>query len=469
MSEHDQTELCFMSATALRDRYRARDLSPVEVTEAVLARIERLNPALNAYVTVTAERALAEAQAAERAYAAGAAGGLAGVPISIKDLTPVAGVRMTRGSLLWQDDVPTTDAPFVERVSAAGAVLLGKTNTPEFGWKGETTNRVVGSTHNPWRHGQAAGGSSGGAAAAVAAGLGPLAQGTDGAGSVRIPAGFCGIFGLKPTLGLVPYYPASSVPILAHNGPLTRTVRDAALLLNVTAGEDARDLQSYPSSADFLAACDGGVAGLRVAWSSDLGFAAVDPRVREVAERAARRFADLGAHVEEAQPALPDPWDIVDTIWSAAQATLHLHDFARVRDQLDPGRLPIIEHGQALRATDLARAHVLRNDYAEGLRVFMQRYDLLLTPTLPVTAFAVGADQPGSVNGFPTTYLSWTAFTYPFNVTGQPAATCPCGFVDGLPVGLQIVGRWRDDATVLRAAAAYEAVAPWAQTRPAVG
>ena len=470
MDEQDQADVCFTPATELRERYRRRDLSPVEVAEATLARIARLNPTLNAYVTVTAERALADARTAERAYRDGTAGALAGIPISIKDLMPTAGIRTTRGSLLWQDAVPDEDAPFVERVYAAGAVMLGKTNTPEFGWKGESTNRVVGSTHNPWRHGRTAGGSSGGAAAAVAAGLGQLAQGSEGAGSIRIPAGFCGVFGLKPSLGLVPYYPASSVPILAHNGPLTRTVRDAALLMNVTAGQDVRDSQTYPTTTDFVAACDGGVAGLRVAWSPDLGFAAVDPEVLGLAAAAARRFSELGAHVEEVSPALPDPWEIVDTIWATAQATMHLDDFERVRDQLDQGRLPIIEHGRQLRATDLARAHVRRNDYFAGMRAFMQGFDLLLTPTLPVTAFPAGADQPGSVNGTPTSYLSWTAFTYPFNVTGQPAASVPCGFAaDGLPVGLQIVGRWRDDATVLRAAAAFEAIAPWAGARPGDG
>ena len=467
VDERAAREVCFTPATELIERYRRRELSPVEVAEATLARIERLNPELNAYVTVTADRALSAALDAERAYAAGDAGALAGLPLSIKDLTLTAGVRTTRGSLLWADWVPDEDAPFVERAYAAGAMLLGKTNTPEFGWKGETTNRVAGSTHNPWRHGRTAGGSSGGAAAAVAAGLGQLAQGTDGAGSVRIPAAFCGVFGMKPSLGLLPYYPPSSVPILAHNGPLTRTVRDAALLLNATAAPDARDPQSFPAHTDFQAACDGGVAGLRVAWSPDLGFATLDPEVREIATRAARLFSDLGCHVEEATPPLPDPWDIVDTIWSTAQAGMHVDDFDETRERIDAGRIPVIEHGRGLRATDLVLAHVRRNDYLQGMRRFMQDYDLLLTPTLPVTAFPVGADQPGSINGVPTSYLSWTAFTYPFNVTGQPAATAPCGFAsDGLPVGLQLVSRWRDDATVLRASAAFEAAAPWVGKRP---
>lgn len=467
----NEREICYMPALELRERYRRRELSPVEVTETVLTRIERLNPALNAYITVTADRALADARAAEQAYAGdGEPGPLAGIPISIKDLTPTQDIRTTRGSLLWQDWVPDEDPPFVERVYAAGVVMLGKTNTPEFGWKGDSGNRIIGPTHNPWKHGQTAGGSSGGAAAAVAAGLGPLAQGSDGAGSIRIPAGFCGIFGFKPSLGLLPYYPPSSVPQLSHLGPMTRTVRDAALLLNVTAGEDARDRQSYPSSVDFLAACEGGINGLRVAWSADLGFAQVDPVVREMTEQVARRFDQLGCYVDEAHPDLGDPWDILDTTWSAAQAGLHLDDFAQVRARIDPGRIPIIERGFQLKATDIVAANVRWNTYYQAWRNFMRRYDLLVTPQLPVTAFKAGDDHPGAINGVPTTYLGWTAFTYPFNLTGQPAATVPIGLSpQGLPICLQVVGRWRDDATVLRAAAAYEQLAPWAGFRPPVG
>jgi len=463
-----EAELCYLSALDLRDRYRRRELSPVEVTEAVLARIDRLNPSLTAFVTVTHDLARAHAKIAERAFAAGDASPLAGIPISIKDLTPTRGIRTTRGSLLSADWIPDEDAPFVERVYAAGAVMLGKTNTPEFGWKGDSGNRVVGPTHNPWKHGRTAGGSSGGGAAATAAGLGPLAQGSDGAGSIRIPCCFCGIFGLKPSLGLVPQYPPSVMGDLSHMGPMTRTVRDAALLLTATAGGDPRDRFSWSSGIDYLSALDNtDVAGLRVAWSPDLGYAPVEPSVREVTAAAARRFADLGCHVEEVNPNLPNPWDMVDAIWASATAGTHRADLDQVRDKLDPGRLAVAEHGLTLRAADLANALIRRNAYYLSMRSFMDRYDLLLIPTLPCTAFTAGDDHPGQIDGTPTTYLSWTAFTYPFNLTGQPAATLPVGFdAAGLPIGLQLVGRWHDDVTVLRAAAAFEAIAPWAHLRP---
>lgn len=468
MSSND---LCFLSATELIAQYRRRALSPVEVTTAILECIDRLNPLLTAYITVTPEIALDQAQMAETAYAGKAdPGPLAGVPISIKDLTPTKGVRTTRGSLIEPDWIPDDDPPFVERALAAGAVLLGKTNTPEYGWKGDSGNRLVGPTHNPWQRGRTAGGSSGGGAAAVAAGLGPLAQGSDGAGSIRIPCAFCGIFGFKPSFGLVPQYPASAVGDLSHLGPMTRTVRDAALLLTVTAGADDRDRLSWSSGIDYLAALeDSSIAGLRVAWSPDLGYAAVEPAVREAAEAAARRFEELGCAVEEASPDLPDPWDIVHPIWSTGMAGLHAANLAQVRDRLDPGRLTVIEEAGRYSAVDLAHAMQRRNAYVEGMRRFMASYDLLLTPTLPCTAFNAGDDHPGQVAGQDTTFLGWTPFTYPFNLTGQPAATVPCGADGaGLPIGLQIVGRWHDDVSVLRAAAAYEQLAPWAQHRPAV-
>jgi len=464
-------EIAYLPATELVRRFAARELSPVEVARATLTRIGRLNPSLVAFVTVTPEIALAAAREAEQAYRRGEAGPLAGVPISIKDVTATAGVRTTRGSLLYQDWVPDEDAPFVERVLKAGAVILGKTNTPELGWKGDSGNRLVGPTHNPWKPGRTAGGSSGGAAAAVAAGMGPLAQGTDGAGSIRIPASFCGIYGLKPSSGLVPYHPASAVGDLAHLGPMTRTVRDAALLLNATAGGDPRDRLSWSSGADYLSGLDDGIAGLRVAWSPDLGCATVAPGVREITEQAARRFEELGCHVEEAHPGLPDPWDIEGVIWEASMAGVFRGRLDEVRDRLDPGLLRVVERGNHLAAADLAAAQQRRADYYDGWRRFMERYDLLLTPTLPVAAFAAGDDEPPRADGrTDVTPLDWTPFTYPFNLTGQPAATVPCGFdAEGLPIGLQIVGRWHDDATVLRASAAFEAAAPWADSVPPLG
>ena len=463
-------ETCYLSAQQLRRLYEARELSPVEVVAAQLARIEALDPKLNAFVTVTAEQALQQADAAERAFAASeVAPPLAGIPFTLKDLTATAGIRTTRGSLLYADWVPDYDAPLAQRLLAAGGILLGKTNTPELGWKGDSGNRVNGPTHNPWQHGRTAGGSSGGAAASVAMGMGVMAQGTDGAGSIRIPSGFCGTFGHKPSWGLVPQYPASVVPLLSHAGPITRTVRDAALFMDVTVGPDPLDSFSLPASlpavdgakTTFVDALQGDVTGLRIAWSPDLGTAAVDPHVRNVAAAAARRFEELGCHVEEAHPPLADPWEIVHTIWSTGFAGAYRDRLDQVRDQMDPGLVQVIEAGLQFSAADLAAAHLRRDEYFHGWREFLQNYDLMLTPTLPITAFEAGLDHPGQIQGRKTSYLSWTAFTYPVNLTGQPVASVPCGFVDGLPVGLQIIGRWRDDPTVLRAAAAFESLAPW--------
>jgi aspartyl-tRNA(Asn)/glutamyl-tRNA(Gln) amidotransferase subunit A len=467
------TDLCFTPATDLAALIRRKELSPVEVTETVLARIARLNPALNAFCTVTAEAALAEARAAEAAVARGdALGPLHGVPISVKDLTNTQGVRTTRGSRLYADNIPDEDAPVVERVKAAGAIILGKTNTPEYGWKGDTSNPLFGVTYNPWGPPQTvtAGGSSGGAGAAVAAGLGPLALGTDGAGSIRIPASFCGIVGLKQQLWRVPTYPASPVEMLAHTGPMTRTVRDAALLLNVIAGPDERDRLTLPATGDdWLAACEGGIAGLRVAWSPDLGYAAVDPEVARITAGAARRFAaDLGCIVEEADPGFPDPVG-AELILFYVGVQSNVADLPAERYALlDPDFARAIEEeGAGVSALDYVRANSVRQSVAEVLRRFFTRYDLLLTPTIAVPPFRAGEEGPREVAGKAVGRLGWTPFTYPFNLSGNPALTVPAGFTEsGLPVGLQIVGRRFDEATVLRAGAAFEVAQPWAHLRP---
>ncbi|MEE2658304.1 MAG: amidase [Candidatus Latescibacterota bacterium] len=462
----DDTDLCYLSAAELIQLYSRRELSPVEVAHATLRRIEAVDGELNAFVTVSSERALEDARAAETAYATGTAGPLAGVPGSLKDLTATRGIRTTRGSLLYEDWIPDEDSPLAQLLARAGMVLLGKTNTPELGWKGDTSNRVAGSTHNPWRHGRTAGGSSGGAAAAVVAGMGPIAQGTDGAGSVRIPAGLSGCFGLKPSWGRVPQFPSSFVETLSHAGPLARTVTDAAMMLNAMSAPDDRDRVSLPKENVAIPDLDAGISGLVVAWSRDLGYAAVEPEVADTAEVAARCFSELGCKVEEAHPATEDPWRIVHAIWSGAFAAAFGESLEQVRSRLDPGLVTIIEQGRRLSGMDVAGAYITRNNHYQAWREFFQRYDLLLTPTLPVSAFPAGTDFPTEIAGRTTTYLSWTAFTYPFNVTGHPAATVPCGFVDGLPVGLQIVGGWRQDAMVLRAARAFEQFSPWQHRRP---
>jgi len=416
-------------------------VSAAGLTRETLARIEATEPAVNAFVTVTADLALEQAALAD---AGGAGGPLAGIPVAIKDLVDVAGVPTSMGSLVHQGRVADADSPLVARIRAAGAVIVGKTTTSEYGWKGESGNRVNGPAHNPWRHGLTAGGSSGGSAAAVAAGVVRMAQGGDGAGSIRIPASFCGVFGLKPTVGLVPTVPGSG---LSAQGPIARTVADAALLLDVMA------------ATSYSASLEDGVEGVRAAWSADLGYAAVEADVLEVAAAAARRLSELGLQLEDADPGLEDPWPIVDPIWAWNQA--QDEDLAK-RDLADPGRWEVVERGLRMTAADHATALEEKARYTAAMDAFFERHHLLITPTMPCPPFRAGADQPGWVAGRPTEYLSWTAFTYPFNVTGQPAASVPCGRdSDGLPVGLQIVGRRGEDALVLRAARAFERAFPW--------
>jgi aspartyl-tRNA(Asn)/glutamyl-tRNA(Gln) amidotransferase subunit A len=408
---------------------------------AALGRLEAAEPAVNAFVTVTPDLALAQAEAVD---AGAATGPLAGIPVAIKDLVDVAGVPTSMGSLVHQGRVAEADSPLVARIRAAGAVIVGKTTTSEYGWKGESGNRVNGPAHNPWRHGLTAGGSSGGSAAAVAAGVVRMAQGGDGAGSIRIPASFCGVFGLKPTVGLVPTVPGSG---LSAQGPIARKVADAALLLDVMA------------ATSYSASLDDGVEGVSAAWSADLGYAAVEADVLEVAAATARRLPELGLLLEDADPGLDDPWPIVDPIWAWNQA--QDEDPAK-RDLADPGRWEVVERGLRMTAADHAAALEGKARYAAAMDAFFESHDLLITPTMPCPPFRAGADQPGWVAGRPTEYLSWTAFTYPFNVTGQPAASVPCGRdSDGLPVGLQIVGRRSEDALVLRAARAFERAFPW--------
>jgi aspartyl-tRNA(Asn)/glutamyl-tRNA(Gln) amidotransferase subunit A len=466
-------DLCFTPATELAALIRQKVISPVEVTETVLARIERLNGWLNAFCTLTPDQALADARAAEAAVMRGdPLGPLHGVPISVKDLTNTKGVRTTRGSRLWADYVPDEDAPVVERIKAAGAVILGKTNLPELGWKGDTDNPLFGTTYNPWdpQRTRTAGGSSGGAGAAVAAGLGSIALGTDGAGSIRIPSSFCGLVGLKQQLWRVPTYPASTLDTLAHTGPMTRTVRDAALLLNVISGPDERDRLSLPAvDTDWLAACEGNIRGLRVAWSPDLGYAPVDPEVAAITARAARRFADdLGCTLEEAHPGFVDPNRAARILFYGGVAANHADLTPDQLALVDPNlRQAVEEEATGLTAIDYVKANSARQALWNTLRRFFDRYDLLLTPTIAVPPFQAATEGPREIAGRPVERLGWTPFSYPFNISGNPALTIPAGFTgSGLPVGLQIVGRRYDEATVLRAGANFEAIQPWAHLRP---
>jgi len=462
-------ELCWMAAADLAAAIARRKISPVEVVDVVLARIEALER-LNAYVTLDAEGARHAARAAERAVMRKGArlGPLHGVPFSVKDLVVTKGVRTTFGTPIYKDNVPTEDAPMVARLKAAGAIMIGKTNTPTFGWIGATHNPLFGATRNPWNLERTPGGSSGGAAAAVAAGLAPLAVGTDGGGSIRIPASFSGIYGLKPTFGRIPIHPPSAAWSLSHVGPMARTVRDAALMLQVSAGPDERDASSLPApGVDYVKALRGGVKGLRVAYSDTLGYAeVVDPEVREACGKAARAFRELGCRVEEIDPGWPSPFAAWRAIFAGGIAT-RLASYTSERDKIDAGLLRIVDEALKSPPTAFVQAFFDRLAWLDHPRRLFEGYDLLLTPTLARPAFAVGLDNATEIAGRPVPEWAWSPFTYPFNLTGQPAASVPCGFTKGgLPIGLQVVGRRFDDATVLRASAAFEAARPWAQNRP---
>ncbi len=464
--------VCYMPAAEMAAAIRTRRVSPVEIVDDILARIERLNPELNAFCTVTADQARADARAAEAALIRGdAVGPLHGVPVSVKDLIETAGVRTTLGSRVFSDYVPAGDAPVVTRLRRAGAVILGKTNTCEFGHKAVTDNRIFGPSRNPWRPSHTPGGSSGGAAAAVAAGLGPLAVGTDGGGSIRIPASCCGIVGFKPTLGRVAQAPLfGGLEIMLHTGPMARSVRDAALLLDAISGPDPRDPSSLPADGtEYAAACGGAVRGLRVGWTPDWGYAAVDPEIRRITGAAAARFEELGCRVDEAAPGFGDPADAFETLSSASTAARWGYLLPAQRDQLDPSTLPWIERGLTWSAVEFVRAAACRRTLNDVWQRYFARFDLLLTPTLAAPPLPVGIDGYGEIGGKPVGRLGWIAFTFPLNMVGYPAASVPCGRTEaGLPVGLQIVGPRFADALVLRAAAAWEAAAPWADDRPPI-
>jgi aspartyl-tRNA(Asn)/glutamyl-tRNA(Gln) amidotransferase subunit A len=451
-------DLCSSSAHALVGRYRDGSLSPVEATRAVLARIEALNPILRAYCLVDAEAALDAARASEARWRAGQPRSpLDGVPCSIKDLILTKGWPTLRGSrTVDRNQSWEIDAPVVARLREAGLVLLGKTTTPEFGCKGETNSPLTGISRNPWNIERTCGGSSGGTAAAVAAGMGPLSVGTDGAGSVRIPAAFCGNFGLKPSFGRVPAFPLSPFGSVAHLGPHTMDVRDAALMLNQMARPDARDWTSLPpTDEDFTAKLDGGVRGWRIAWSPTLGYARVDPEVAAACAAAVSLFTALGAEVEAIDPGFEDPLEITTGLWFLGAWTLWNGLTPDQHAVTDPDFAAQAELGRRLSTLDVQTLNARRGQLGSHMRQFMQRYDLLVTPAVAIPAFA--ARPSSAVAMTPESMLGWTPFSYPFNLTQQPACTLPCGLTrDGLPIGLQIVGPMFGDSRVLQAARALE-------------
>jgi aspartyl-tRNA(Asn)/glutamyl-tRNA(Gln) amidotransferase subunit A len=457
-------ELCLMSAIEMARAVRTGAVSVQVLVDAVLGRIERLNPRLNAYCTPMADEARAAALQADAALAAGIEiGPLHGVPVSVKDNLYVKGSRTTFGSKLQENDVTREDCPLVERLRQAGAIIIGRTNSPDFGWKGVTDNRVFGVTRNPWNTDLTPGGSSGGGSAAVAAGLGPIGIGTDGGGSLRIPAAFCGLVGHKPSYGRVPTWPGVSVGSLRHIGGMTRTVEDSALLLDVISGPDDRDAECLPASeVSFVSEIERGVEGIRVAWSPDLGYATVDPEVAQLCEQSALRLAEAGAIVERVDLDWADPYDSWRVFFYGAAAARLGQIVDEQGHLLDPGLRACVEDAVQLTGLDYSDALTRRNEFWHQVRLVYQSFDLLVTPTLPVPPFAVGQNNADAFPGQNFGELQWVQFTYPFNLTGQPACSVPAGGTEsGLPVGLQIIGRRFDDALVLRAARAFEQIQPW--------
>ena len=460
------SQLAECTASTLLQLYRSGAASPVEATREVLARIERLNPQLLAFCLVDAEAALASARLSEARWQAGAATGpLEGVPVSIKDLILTRGWPTRRGSRTVDAAQPwEVDAPVTARLREAGAVLLGKTSTPEFGCKGETNSPLTGITRNPWDLSRTPGGSSGGSAAAVAAGLGPLSVGTDGAGSVRIPAAFCGNFGLKPSFGRVPAYPLSPFGSVAHLGPHTLSVADAALMMNVISQPDARDWTALPADGrDYRVGLEDGVRGLRIAYSPTLGYAKhVHPEVAAAVALAVQGLAALGAVVEAVDPGLDDPLDICTGLWFLGAATVWSGLSPAQQAVCDPDFRAEAALGARLSAVEVQQLQLRRGALGSHLRQFMQRFDLIATPAVAVPAFEARPAGHSPMN--PAAMLGWTPFSYPFNLSQQPAATIPCGLTtDGLPICLQLVGPMFGDALVLRACRAYESLRPIAR------
>ncbi len=466
----DAGELTALEASELISR---RALSPVELLDAVLRKIERANPTLGAFLTVTPELATEQARAAEQRATTGTRlGPLDGIPCSLKDLEPVANVRTTYGSAAFARNVATEDGIVAERIRRSGLVLTGKTNTPSFGHKDSCDNLLGPPCRNPWDLERTSGGSSGGAAAAVAAGLGPIAQGSDGAGSVRIPAAFCGVVGFKPSHGRIPMHPAGDYWGRSHVGPIARTVRDAAMLLSVLAGPDPRDPGSIDAQPDdYTGACDGDIAGWRVAWSPDLSSAVVDPAVAETVERAVHAFSDLGCHVEPVEVRWTDPTAAHQILYEVQRAAQHGDRVDKTPELIEPTLQAMVRRGREHSGVEFMRAVLARSAYYDQVAALMRNYDLLVTPQMPLAPWPVGNGvEAGEAEAWSARMYERTAFTVPFNMTGLPAISVPCGFTsEGLPVGLQIVGPWHADSAVLRAAACFEASRPWLdRTPPAV-
>ena len=457
-----KTNPVLFSASELLTAYSNKTLSPVEVTKATLDHIANYNEKVNAFRLVDEEKALENARASEERWSQGTPVGLVdGIPTTIKDLVATKGWSTRRGSLTTNDKGPwDEDAPLVGRLRSNGAVLLGKTTTPEFGWKGVTDSPLTGITRNPWDLTKTPGGSSGGAAAAAAACFGALHHGSDGGGSIRMPSGYTGIYGLKPTFGRVPTWPASGFGTLSHQGPMTRTVNDAALMLTVMSEPDSRDWYALPEkNYDWRKSIGKTVKGWRIAYSPDLGHAKVNPEITDLVKKAAMTFMSLGAYVDEVDPGLGEQHDLFKIFWFMGAARLQASMTDDQLALLDPGFREVGLEGTEITINQYLDATAERESAGTKLNQFFDKYDLLLTPTLPITAFDAGEEVPIGSNM--NRWTEWTPFSYPFNLGRHPAASIPCGLcANGLPAGLQLVGPMNRDDKVLTASRSYEMCNP---------
>ena len=482
MLEMKKEEICYMSACDMLEKINSQELTSVEITETIIERIEKINPLINAYCTTTFDLARETAKRTDEAVKKGESLGLLqGIPISIKDLIETKGIRTTFGSKLLENNVPLNDEVLVRRLRDAGVVILGKTNTPAFGYKGETDNLIFGVTKNPWNLERTPGGSSGGAAGAVASGLGPIGIGSDGGGSIRIPSCFCGIYGLKSTFGRVPQNSmekAGYFGTFVHDGPLVRYVKDAALVLDIIAGQDDSDRYSVPKpNYSYLERLNERPKNLKIGYSMDLGFAeAVDGEVEKSVMNGMQKFEELGWSLEKSKIKLRNPESLFLTIWSSGLGYGLAPFLKQWQDKMEPDFVELINRGLSYTAKELIIAEVQREMiYANVCRAF-RKIDILITPTLSCPAFELGKSifideetlkTDVIIEGKIMTFTGWFPFTYPFNMSGHPAASIPCGWSsDGLPIGMQIVGKRFDELTVLQVSQAFEDIAPWQDKKP---
>ncbi len=469
MSKED---ICFMSAVEMKKKIESQELTSQEITETIIERINLINPKINAYCTPTFDIAREAAKKADGAVKKGERLGLLnGIPTSIKDLMQTKGVRTTYGSKLYENFVPEENDVAVQRLLDAGCVMLGKTNTPEFGHMAVTDNLIFGKTLNPWNLERTSGGSSGGAGASVASGLGPLALGSDGGGSIRVPSCFCGVYGLKPTFGRIPRYPPIGIAFwsMDHYGPLVRYVRDAALMLTVMKGHHPYDKNSFPDDGiNYLEKLEEKPKNLKIGYSIGLGFSkAIEPEVEKVVIESAQKLEKFDWTVEKSNIKIRKPEKSFNTLVTAGYGYDLKKDLQKRRGDISPNLIRLIEAGLSYSAIDISQAREQRQKLYFTMNQYFKNYDILITPTAPVPAFELGIMYPPQINSRNVSPVAFMHYTFPFNMTGLPAASIPCGWSsEGTPIGMQIVGKQFEDLLVLQVSQAFEEIAPWQDKKP---